>query len=162
MHFNVTRLNEANVKITKEFVFHAPTTTNLTTDSLDYYLHQTLSRSPENNVRYRFNGHSRGIVTIELFGTSFILDVPRPSFNWCVGYLGPGGQLFEADPDEVQTLLDRLCYILQRLKPVKIDAGYRYLFLRSIFNRLIRHADSTFKLKAVTDGFNLRTLEPKT
>ena len=162
VHFNVTRLNEANVRVAKEPVFRAPTTTKPTIYSLDYYLHQTLSRSPQNNIRYKLLPKRTGQVRIELYGTSFILSNPRPCITWVIGDTRPGGQFFEADPDEVQTLLDRFCYILQRLPPIKIDTLYRHVFLRSILNRLIRHADPAFKIKAATNGFFLQAMESKT
>ena len=67
-----------------------------------------------------------------------------------MGSTAPGGQFFEADPDEIQSLLDRLCYILQRLEPIVISNNYiRNRFLYTILGRIIRYANPAFRVKAL-------------
>ena len=151
--YNTTRFDKATIVVEEEKLFD-PTLLNLTTNSLDYHLHRALSQPPRNNGRFeitRNDGDDLGRLTVVFSGTSLSSSTKhRRPFRWCLGSTGPGGQFFEADPDEVQSLLDRLCYILQRLEPMVMPNKYtRSRFLHSILNRLIRYANPAFKLKAL-------------
>ena len=152
-HYNETKFDKAKI-VVKEEVRFDPALLTLTTNSLDYYLHGALSQPPRNNGRFvvleKRDKDCLGRLTIELSGTSIASSIGGQSFQWRVGSSAPGGQFFEADPDEVQSLLDRLCYILQRLEPIVITNRYtRNRFLHAILNRIIRYANPTFKLKAL-------------
>ena len=151
--YNETKFDKAKIVVKEELRFD-PALLNLTTNSLDYYLRGALSHPPRNDGRFQLlakrDKDYLGRLTIEFSGTSISSSVGGKSFQWRVGSTAPGGQFFEADPDEVQSLLDRLCYILQRLEPIVISNKHtRNRFLHAILNRIIRYADPAFQVKAL-------------
>lgn len=157
VHYKTKKFEAAKISIKKEVLFD-PSVLSLTADSLDFYLGRYLARSPRNRARIAL-GSSQDKLIVRISNTGFT-ERGKPSsktFSWTVGHKGPGRQFFQADPDEVQTLLDRLCHILERLEPIEFSGEKgttgRGHFLRCIFNRLIRHANPAFKLRAVSDGY---------
>lgn len=153
MNYNSRKWEEARIDIKKEILFDS-TVLSLTANSLDYYLRRCLSRPHRNNVRFTVQADRRATssrkLSVFLIGTSLTrCGKPNSRLSWTIGATGPGEQFFQADPDEIATLLDRLCYILQRMEPIDFSTWKdSSRFLLYIFNRLIRHANSAFKLKA--------------
>ena len=136
-------------------------TLSATADSLDDYIRQRLSRPALNDAYIKIGDiHEstlRGKLAVHVRRSGLTSQRERSDYRngflWTMGDLGPGKQFFQVDPNEMQTLLDRLCYILQRLEPISFPTGHaRARFLLCIFNRLIRHANPAFKLKAVLKG----------
>lgn len=130
-------------------------------DSLDHFLRQCRSQPRQNNSRFQVAPEgrcNRGQNLVLWLDDSNLTTCGTPPgmISWNVGAMGPGQRFFQVDPNEIQTLLDRLCYILQRLKPIEFsDKQARSRFLFCILNRLIRHANPAFKLKAViTDSLS--------
>lgn len=155
VHYNFRKFNEAEIDVRREILFD-PSILTLTTDGLDTYLRQRLSRPARNKIKISIFSASemaaRGAIMVYIWGSglTYVQGNPNTKLSWTIGEFGPGKQFFGVDPDELQTLLDRLCYILERLEPIVFQTFYsRARFLHSIFNRLIRYANPAFKLKAV-------------
>lgn len=161
VHYNIEKFEAAKISMKKKILFD-PSVLSLTTNSLDFYLGRYLTQPSRNKARVKIINGKGDKLTVRISNTGFTeRGSPLKSFAWTMGSKGSGKQFFQVDPDEVQTLLDRLCYILERLEPIEFfarkGATSRGHFLRCILNRLIRHANPAFKLRAVSDGYYFAT-----